>query len=400
MAALSRLVVGISRESLIVCLPGSVKGCIENLEALLGPLLDHALNLIGSDSKVVENDHKRMQDTAHENVGSINTFDDIHNYTANMPLSVSSRSRVSPYPLVEFKDALDLVHANSIKRLIEECEVHSNLCGHALAETVVSTVNIPECNVSLVDGYAFKSPGACEMRVCGSSTPAVSALAAIGQNEVVRITTGGAIPNGCDSIIMVDDTSIVSSTESGEESVIRLNKIPKPGQYLRSAGSELKSGQTLVEKDTLLSVYDIGSLMSARVLKVRVFKYPSIGIFSTGDEIGVGVVDTNLPILTKLFEQNGFCVKSYNSVKDEPLALESIIKRAISECVIVISSGGVSMGEHDHVKSTLIKLGASIHFGRVNLKTWKANDFCNFRTWAPLFWIAWKPSELHWYFFY
>jgi len=183
----------------------------------------------------------------------------------------------------------------------------------------------------------------------------------------------------------VEDTELLESSADGKvELKIRILEAPVKGQDIRPTGSDLRLGDTVVHRGTKIGAAQIGALASAGLHQVKVFRQPQISVFSTGDEIqeigsqrsGDVIFDSNRPTLVALLKQHGFDATDLGIARDDPEAITSTLKKAFECSSVVISSGGVSMGEKDFLKNVLLEnLDAKIHFGRVNMKPGKPTTF-------------------------
>ncbi|KAJ7603652.1 MoaB/Mog domain-containing protein [Roridomyces roridus] len=246
LAALSRPVAGTVKNTLVVTLPGSVKAVKENLEALLaGGVVNHAIELIrGGTGKQV---HAELAGHHHHHHHH-------HDHAAPQPRTLShdpsaaasARHRVSPYPLLSLENALSLVEEKVAVLGTEKRLVAQALRGHALAEDVLAPQNVPSTSTTSVDGYALRStdpPGV--YKVLTSNTHKISTP--LPADCIYRINTGGPLPAGTDTVIMVEDTRLVSTfkTEEGldgeEKEVECLVQVPA-SENVRAPGSDLSKG--------------------------------------------------------------------------------------------------------------------------------------------------------------
>ncbi len=191
----------------------------------------------------------------------------------------------------------------------------------------------------------------------------------------VRIFTGAPLPAGADCVVMQEDV-----TRTGDS--ITLNEPPAPGDFIRRAGADLCAGQSVLSLGDRLTPTRIGLLASVGITEVRVQHLPKIGLIATGDEIqskfqnpkskienGL-ILDSNTPLLVALLAAAGFPVATTTHARDTPSALHAALE-ATSDCDAVILTGGVSVGEHDHVGATLTAHGAPTEVWRVAVKPGK-----------------------------
>ena len=187
--------------------------------------------------------------------------------------------------------------------------------------------------------------------------------------------------------VQVEDTELLESSPDGSEELkVKILEAPKVGQDIRPTGSDLQKGEVVVGKNTKIGPAQIGALASAGLDMVKFYAAPNVAVFSTGNEIhevgsqpGPGVIfDSNRPTLIALLKQQGYFVTDQGIVKDEPNDIEGILMKSFESSNVVISTGGVSMGEKDYLKHILLKIGAKIHFGRVNMKPGKPTTFATY----------------------
>jgi molybdopterin molybdotransferase len=193
----------------------------------------------------------------------------------------------------------------------------------------------------------------------------------LGAGEAYAIMTGAPIPPGADTVVMVEDTE-----RTGER--VRIARAPRPGQHVRRRGDDVRAGAVVLERGHTVGPAEVGVLASARRAAVLVTRRPEVAILATGDELRDldqpldpgAIPDTNSWTLAALVRAAGARPRLHAIVRDDPALLKAAIEEARSADMIV-SSGGVSVGEHDHVKAVLAQLGARLSLWRVNMKPGK-----------------------------
>ncbi|KEQ59529.1 uncharacterized protein M437DRAFT_87441 [Aureobasidium melanogenum CBS 110374] len=430
-AVMSRPVAGVRGSSLILTLPGSPKGAKENLEAVF-KLLSHAcLQASGGDSRQMHSGGvKKLEKEAGvgggEKVGGhshghghghshghghgcgrdhghgghhgpkAHTAPEDRPQQSNDPSQGPSRRyRHSPYPMLSVKDALQQIDLHTPSPTTITLPVNESLVGHVLAEDVTAPESVPAFRASIVDGYAvIAGPDAPSTK--GTFPVAMISHAQAGEHQklqpgqIARITTGAPLPPGATSVVMVEDTILVSKTDDGteEKEVEILTSEIEVGENVREVGSDVQAGDVIMRKGEGISAIggEFGLLASVGVKQVSVYKNPVVGVLSTGDEIvnhdregelkRGEVRDTNRPTLLTAIRGSGFEAVDLGIVSDKPGALEQTLRDATRKADVIITSGGVSMGELDLLKPTLERqLGGSIHFGRVAMKPGKPTTF-------------------------
>jgi len=454
-ATMSRPVAGVRGKTVILTLPGSPKGAKENLQAVIKMLPHACLQAAGADSRKLHApglaDLERRAGVAggvegqgqghrhHHNHGHSHGHSRFHihghghdsgpvRYTtpsehpvSNDPsLGPSRRQRESPYPMLSVTDALALVKEHSPNPEALTAKVDSKLVGSVLAEDVTARENVPAFRASIVDGYAVVIPSDGNMKgvfpVTAVSHAAPGEAAPLKEGEVARITTGAPLPPRATSVIMVEDTALISMTEDGKEEkeVQILADGVREGENIREVGSDVNQGTVILKKGDQVSAVggELGLLASVGVSEVKVYQRPIVGVLSTGDEIiehdrpgelRLGEVrDTNRPTLIAAARGQGFEVVDLGIASDKSGLLEEVLRSALRRVDLVITTGGVSMGELDLLKPTIERsLGGTIHFGRVAMKPGKPTTFATvpFKTnageWTtkPIFSLPGNPAS-------
>ncbi|CAG8719799.1 2792_t:CDS:2, partial [Racocetra fulgida] len=207
--------------------------------------------------------------------------------------------------------------------------------------------------------------------------------------QIARITTGGPVPPGATAVVMVEDTTLIRASADGlQEESVEIHVQVNDGANIREIGSDTSVGSIVARKGELFSAVggEIGVLASVGVKEVSVYRRPVIGVLSTGNEVidhkstselKYGqIFDSNRPTLFSIAKATGFEVKDFGIVVDDAKELEKTLSTALTQVDVLVSTGGVSMGELDLFKPTLEKsLGATIHFGRVKMKPGKPTTF-------------------------
>jgi molybdopterin molybdotransferase len=229
--------------------------------------------------------------------------------------------------------------------------------GRVLAEDIQSDIDLPDFSRSIMDGFAVKGSstfGASEgnpayLTVKGTVLMGKSSNFSIGPGEAVRISTGGMLPEGADSIVMVEHTETIDDT------TIEVYRSVAPGQNMVAVGEDIKKGEIALAGGRRIRPQETGMLAALGRQTVKVFKKPQIGIISTGDEIvpvnevpGPGRIrDINTYTLSSLIQQAGATAISYGIVHDDYEALLAKSSQALNDCDMVLVSGGSSVGARD-----------------------------------------------------
>ncbi|PKS09005.1 hypothetical protein jhhlp_003618 [Lomentospora prolificans] len=420
-AMMSRPVAGVRKNTVIVTLPGSPKGARENLEAIIKTLPHACLQAAGADSrslhvggiKKLEADagvsahgtqsahqqhhhgHSHSHGHGHGHGTLVRHTKPGANHMSNdLSLGPSRRQRASPYPMLDVPDALTLIEKHTPRPKVVTSKVNVELVGSILAEDVVARENVPAFRASMVDGYAVVVRPGGNMKgtypVTAISHAAPAEAKPLKEGEVARITTGAPLPVGATSVIMVEDTILKKMTEDGseEKEVEILADGVKENENVREVGSDIKEGAKIILKGERISGVggELGLLAAVGVAEVKTYRRPVVGVLSTGDEIveydwpgelRLGEVrDTNRITLMSAVRQWGFEAADLGIASDKLETLEETLRNGFRHVDMIITTGGVSMGELDLLKPTIERaLGGTIHFGRVNMKPGKPTTF-------------------------
>jgi len=203
--------------------------------------------------------------------------------------------------------------------------------------------------------------------------------------HVMRITTGAPLPSGADAVVQVEDTELLESDNEGRtEKMIKILSTPKPGQDIRPIGFDVSKGQQVLKALQKLGPAELGLMASLGLTEVEVFQKPKVAVLSTGNEVvspceetrAGQIRDSNKIALKSMIRKHGFEVLDLGIAADNPQDLQNKLFVGLEKADVLVSSGGVSMGEKDFLKPVLEDLlGATIHFGRVFMKPGKPTTF-------------------------
>jgi gephyrin len=297
--------------------------------------------------------------------------------------------------MLEVSAALKLIKQHTPGPEIISAPIDSSLVGYVLAEDVTAPEPVPAYRASIVDGYALIAPtdetsSAGVFSVAGISHAAPGRNPPLQAGTIARITTGAPLPDGATAVVMVEETTIAEYSEDGteEREVEILASNVKPGENIREIGSDIAADSVILKKGDRISASggELGLLASVGRASVKVYRRPTVAVLSTGDEIvnhsqpgslvSGQVRDCNRPVLLSLLSSWGIPTLDLGISSDTPGALEEMLRAALRKADVVITSGGVSMGELDLLKPTIERsLGGTIHFGRVNMKPGKPTTF-------------------------
>ncbi len=270
--------------------------------------------------------------------------------------------------VVAVETALEIIRENfSDTPLHTETVSLENSLGRTLAEDIISKESIPAFDRSTVDGYALKASdtyGSSEgipsqLDIIGEVLMGEKAEGEISDGQCIKISTGGMLPEGADSVVMVENT------DSSFGDICLVYKSVSPFENVNRKGDDIKENSTVFVKGRTVTSREIGVLAALGISEVNVFSKPKAGIISTGDEIvpvdselTFGKIrDINSHILSALMKENGCECKEYGIVKDDYDAILSVMKKAVSENDIVLISGGSSAGARDMTVDIISRLG-------------------------------------------
>lgn len=245
--------------------------------------------------------------------------------------------------------------------------------GRILATNVTSEINVPSGRNSAMDGYAINADdlpfdGTNTLKLIGSSFAGKPSDIKLNKGECIRIMTGAILPDGSDTVVMQELVNV-----SGD--LISIGVETKSGNNVREAGEDLAIGDLVLEKGMKLTPADIGLLASLGLAKISVFRKLRVAFFSTGDELrSVGekldngaIYDSNRYTLHGMLTRLGVDIIDMGVVKDDRELMDKAFLEATGNYDVLITSGGVSVGEADYVKETLLKHG-EVDFWKVAMK--------------------------------
>uniref|UniRef100_A0AAY4AIW6 Gephyrin n=1 Tax=Denticeps clupeoides TaxID=299321 RepID=A0AAY4AIW6_9TELE len=303
---------------------------------------------------------------------------------------VARRHRMSPFPLTSMDKAFITVLEMTAVLGTEIINYRDGM-GRVLAQDVYAKDNLPPFPASVKDGYAVRAAdGPGDRFIIGESQAGEQPTHTVMPGQVMRVTTGAPIPCGADAVVQVEDTELLRESEDGtEELEVRILVQARPGQDIRPIGHDIKRGECVLAKGTHMGPSEIGLLATVGVTEVEVQKFPVVAVMSTGnellnpeDDLHPGKIrDSNRSTLLATIQEHGYPTINLGIVGDNPDDLLNALNEGISRADVIITSGGVSMGEKDYLKQVLdIDLHAQIHFGRVFMKPGLPTTFATLDT--------------------
>jgi molybdopterin molybdotransferase len=245
--------------------------------------------------------------------------------------------------------------------------------GRILAGDIFSSVNVPNYDNSAMDGYAFNAEdininSPTKLIVIGTILAGKAFDKKVERGQCVRIMTGGMMPNGADTVIMQEKTKV-------DDDYIVFSEIPKPKMNVRYAGEDLQMGHCVLTSGHMIRAADLGLLASLGISEISVYRKLKVAFFSTGDELAslgenlkIGqVYDSNRYSLYGMLSDLDVEIIDMGAIPDNPELLERTLLSAAEQASVVITSGGVSIGEADYMKLLLAKHG-QVMFWKIAMK--------------------------------
>ena len=289
--------------------------------------------------------------------------------------------------MLPVKDAENLI-LNTIEPLTETEPVTLDaVVGRILAQSVTSELDYPHEDNSAMDGYAARSRDLSSaspdqpvtLEIVEEIPAGVPPRHPLESGQAARIFTGGILPLGADTIVMQEETQ-----KDGNQ--VKIFSAATAGQFIRKQGSFYQSKQPLLPSGIKINAPEIAVLAAMQCREISVYCPPRVTIFSSGNELVKPedtlqrgqLVDSNQYALKELVKAQGAVPISLGIIKDDPDLIKSAIAQAISASDIVISTGGVSVGDYDYIESILTELGGTIQINSVAIKPGKPLTFATF----------------------
>jgi len=248
----------------------------------------------------------------------------------------------------------------------------SSSLGRVLAENIVAQYNDPKFPTASMDGYAVKYSDldGGTLKVLGDNPAGHDEIRVVNSGECIKTFTGSMMPQGTDTLIQIENVTF----KSGE---ININEKVPFGSSVRPIGEGYQEGDVLIKKGTKIGFAEIGVLAGLNYVNVKVAIKPRIAVISTGSEIldlgqestnNAQIRSSNNYTISALFEQAGAEVIQLGTIGDDKDDIVQVFKNALASADIVISTGGVSVGDYDFVKDIVPQLGAKVIFKGVAIK--------------------------------
>ena len=286
----------------------------------------------------------------------------------------------SPYSMLSVEDALNI----TLEQARPLAAVHrplSKVRGAILAADIAAQEPLPPFPASTMDGYAVvAADGPGDYPLIGEVSAGALADFTVKPGTVAYITTGAPLPDGADAVVMIEETERLDGGAGAFQ--IRIGQQASPGANVRPVGVDVEADQTVLAAGERLDPAEIGLLATAGIVDVPIFPRPKVAVLSTGDELvepgeplGPGQIrDSNRAMLLAAIRAAGGEPVDLGISGDTQEALEARVHQGLEQADILLTSGGVSMGDLDLVKPLLEHAG-TVHYGRVRMKPGKPVTF-------------------------
>jgi molybdopterin molybdotransferase len=274
-----------------------------------------------------------------------------------------------PGPPITISQARERV-LKAVRRLGEERIAVGAALDRVLARDVAATGDVPPFPCSAMDGYAIKAGRAGRtLTVIGESRAGAPSERPVGDGQAIRVSTGAAVPDGAEAVIRQEDVD-------ANEQLVKTQTPIEPRANIRDAGEVMLAGTVVLSAGSVLGAAELGAIVAAGAGEVVVARAPVVSVLCTGDELrapgeplGPGEIhNSNAPMLVSLATRCGAICRPVLRLPDDRTATEAALAEELESSDVVVVSGGVSVGPHDHVKPALQALGVEELFWRVALQ--------------------------------
>jgi len=276
---------------------------------------------------------------------------------------------------VSITQALDIIYKNSAIVSAEVIPIEMAL-GRIMSEDSIATFDLPRFDNSAMDGFAVKCSDAkttvtCSDVIYAGDDPKMT----LERRQAIKIMTGAPIPKGCEAVIPIENVTV-------NDTQITLPEDIQENGHIRRAGEDIKSGTVYLHKGEKVTAYSIALLASQGVTHLKVTRQIKVAVFGTGDELRPHfekiaphqLYNSNTPMFLSRAKELGCEVQYIGSSEDTIASLEASVRSALN-ADIIITSGGISMGDKDFTKEAFTNLGMQLHFDKVDIKPGKPTAF-------------------------
>ncbi|MCZ4305502.1 molybdopterin molybdotransferase MoeA [Zoogloeaceae bacterium G21618-S1] len=284
-----------------------------------------------------------------------------------LPTDASAVARTS----LNVEEARALIHAGLAPVQGWEQVAIRDALGRVLAQDVIAPHNVPAHDNSAMDGYAIRTDdchAGASLSIVGTAFAGNAFSGIVGPGQAVRIMTGAMVPRGADCIVPQEDVQ-------ADKTRVQIPAGHKPGQNIRCAGEDLALGEPALSTGKRIGPAELGLIASLGIAEVTVYRRLRVAFFSTGDEVAsIGkplapgqIYDSNRYTLYGVLTRLGCDILDMGVIPDRPDALETAFRDAATAADVILTSGGVSVGEADFIKEMVNRLG-QVAFWKINIK--------------------------------
>ncbi|WIM06040.1 MAG: molybdopterin molybdotransferase MoeA [Candidatus Nitricoxidivorans perseverans] len=281
--------------------------------------------------------------------------------------------------MLTFEEALEQLLASARKLKGEDRVPLGAAAGRILAQPLASSINVPPLDNSAMDGYAVR---VSDVQASGTVLPVAQRIPAgsightLAPGTAARIFTGASVPAGADAVVMQERCG-----HAGEGRV-SIDHVPKPGEHIRRAGEDIRAGDEILPAGALLTPQAIGLAASVGASRLSVMRPFRVGLLTTGDELAEpgeplppgGIYNSNRFLLVAMLQRLGCEVEDFGHVPDTLEATKKALAKAAALSDLVLTTGGVSVGEEDHVKPAVEAVG-ELNLWKIGIKPGKPLAF-------------------------
>ena len=255
--------------------------------------------------------------------------------------------------------------------------------GRVLAEPVVARCTQPPDDLSAMDGYAVRAADVAavpiELRLIGEAPAGAPFAGVLREGQALRIFTGGALPDGADTIVIQEHTI------AGTEGRVRIEKGSPAGRHIRRKGFDFKAGETVLEAGVRLGSRQIALAAAANMPELTVGRRPVVAILATGSELAAPgselaagqIANSNTPLLAAMVARRGGVAKDLGTIGDDPQELRAALE-GLEGADMLVTIGGASVGDYDLVQETLSEIGLTVDFWKIAMRPGKPLIFGDF----------------------
>jgi molybdopterin molybdotransferase len=277
-----------------------------------------------------------------------------------------------------------LVKAQTVKET--ELVTVQEALGRILAVDQISQVNVPPADNTQMDGYVMRAADILQagaVLTVSQRIPAGSVGTTLTPGTMARIFTGANIPAGADAVVMQEDCEVMTQPNSeGVEYSVKVKQVPKSGQWIRNCGEDIQAGQVVLTQGTFLRPQELGVAASVGITHLEVFRRVKVAVFFTGDELTLpgqplkpgGIYNSNRDTLLACLNALGCDTTDFGIVPDTLASTRQTLRQAAIGHDLIVTSGGVSVGEEDHIKPAVTAEG-SLDMWQIAIKPGKPLAF-------------------------